>query len=270
MIIDFHTHIFPDKIAQRTIEVLEANILKVQGKAGYAVIGATLNDLKNSMHKNLISYSVVLPIATTPKQTPTINKFAVEINGKDGIFSFGSLHPMQEDYEYVLEGIKEAGLLGIKLHPEYQQTYIDSKESIRILKKCEELGLYTVLHAGNDIGIEPPVHCEPKRLRNVLEYVSGEKIIAAHLGGWKAWDEVERYLVDTPIIFDTAYIKDFIDKEQLIRIIRNHGSEKILFATDSPWEDQRLSSEYILGLDIEDIDKENILYKNAAKLLNLS
>ena len=54
MVIDFHTHAFPDKIADRTIEVLEANILKMQGKPKYAVIAGTLDALKKSMEKNNI------------------------------------------------------------------------------------------------------------------------------------------------------------------------------------------------------------------------
>ncbi len=270
MIIDFHTHIFPDKIAKRTIEILEGNVLKIQGTPGHAVIGATLSDLKDSMKRNHIDYSVVLPIATTPRQTPSINRFAAEINGKDGIFSFGSLHPLQEDWEEVLEQIKAAGMAGIKLHPEYQQFYVDSPECIRILKKCEELGLYTVFHAGNDIGIAPPVHCSPDRLAHVLEFVKGDKIIAAHLGGWKDWDRVEQYLVGTPIFLDTAFTVFFIEKEQLLRIIRNHGSEKILFATDSPWEDQGKSAAAISALSLSPSDLENILYKNAQKILKLS
>ena len=67
MVIDFHTHIFPDKIAERTIQVLEGNILKVRKKPGHAVIGAKLDDLKASMKKNSIDVSVVLPIATSPR-----------------------------------------------------------------------------------------------------------------------------------------------------------------------------------------------------------
>lgn len=269
MIIDFHTHIFPDKIAERTIEVLEQNIINIQGKKYGAVIPATLDALKKSMSENGVTYSVVLPIATAPKQTPTINCFASEINGKDGIFSFGSLHPSQEDYEEILEGIKESGLLGIKLHPEYQQFYVDSPESIRILRKCEELGLYTVFHTGNDVGVEPPVHCSPERLARVLDYVKGDKIIAAHLGGWCDWEESEKHLAGTPIIFDTAFISPYIDRDLLYRIIEKHGSEKILFATDSPWQSQGEAIEYFKQLGLEQNILDNILYKNAQKILNL-
>ena len=110
----------------------------------------------------------------------------------------------------------------------------------------------------------------PDRLAHVLEFVKGDKIIAAHLGGWKDWDRVEQYLVGTPIFLDTAFTVFFIEKEQLLRIIRNHGSEKILFATDSPWEDQGKSAAAISALPLNPSDLENILYKNAQKILKLS
>lgn len=268
MIIDFHTHIFPDKIAERTVAILENNITS-RGKEGKAVIKATLDALLESMDENGIDYSVVMPIATTLTQSTSINNFAENVNNTDRLFSFGSLHPMQEDWESVLYDIKEKGLLGIKLHPEYQGFYIDSKESIQILKKCEELDLLTMLHAGRDIGIDPPVHCMPERLSHVLDYVKGDKIIAAHLGGWCVWDDVEKYLVGTPVYLDTAYTVDFITSEQLLRIIRNHGGDKILYATDSPWEAQGHAAGIINSLGLTETEREDIFYKNAKKLLKI-
>lgn len=266
MIIDFHTHIFPDKIADRVIATLENGITNDRFE-GKAVIRGTLDALRQSMKDNGIDYSVVMPIATTVTQSESINKFAKIVNETEGLFSFGSLHPMQEDWEDVLYDIKEKGLKGIKLHPEYQQFYIDSPESLRLLRKCEELDLAVVLHAGKDHGVPPPVHCMPERLRHALEYVKGDKIIAAHMGGWDVWDEVEKHLVGTNICFDTAFVIDFIDREQFLRIIKNHGSKKILYGTDSPWEKQSRAAGYIKNLPLTDEEKDDILYKNAMKLL---
>ena len=268
MLTDFHTHIFPDKIAEKTIKLLESNI-REEYRPHKAELRGTLDALKQSMHENNVDISLVLPIATNVKQSTTINNFAASINGIDGIYSLGSLHPMQSDWESVLYDIKEKGLKGIKLHPEYQQFYIDSKESIQILKKSEELDLITVLHSGKDIGIDPPVHCTPERLSHVLDYVKGDKIVAAHLGGWKLWDDVEKYLVGTPIYFDTAFTLNFITDEQLLRIIKNHGSEKILHATDSPWEKQGRMAKHLSALPLSEEDCNNIFYKNAKKLLKI-
>ena len=267
MIIDFHTHIFPDKIAERVIATLEAGIHNRFREDVRAVIGATLDDLKTSMAENNIDYSVVMPIATTVTQYESINNFAQLVNETDSIFSFGSLHPMQENWESVLYDIKTKGLKGIKLHPEYQQFYIDCPEALRILRKCEELDLTVVLHAGKDHGVDPPVHCTPERLRHALNYVSGEKIVAAHLGGWDLWNDVEKYLVGTNVMFDTAFTVDFIDKAQLVRIIRSHGSGKIVYGTDSPWEKQSHAAEVLRELPLTKDELDNIFYKNAQKLL---
>ena len=269
MIIDFHTHIFPDKIAAHAVRVLEENLEKIQGTPHHAAIPATIDGLRGSMRSNHIDMSVVLPIATSVSQSTSINRFAESINGTDGIISFGSLHPMQEDWEETLYDIKEKGLPGIKLHPEYQHFYIDSPQAVRILKKCEELGLLVTLHTGNDAGAPPPYHCMPDRLRRVLDIVSGENIIAAHLGGWAAWDDVEKYLVGTPIYFDTAYTIADIPREQLLRIFENHGYDKILFATDSPWEAQGDTVKYLSGLGIGEENLNKIFSENAKKLLKL-
>ena len=269
MVIDFHTHVFPDKIAEKAMANLEQNIIDIQGKSYPPCGKGTLDSIVEIMRRDGVDISVVLPIAATVTQSASINRFAREINGRDGIISFGSLHPNQEDWEEVLEEIKESGLKGIKLHPEYQKTYVNSPEVIRILKKAEELGLYTVFHSGRDIGMPEPVHCKPEYLREALGHVSGERIIAAHLGGWRSWDEVEKYLVGTPIMFDTCYVKGFISPEQFKRIVRNHGSEKILFGSDMPWQAPSESIEFLNSIDLSQDELDNIYYKNAARILNL-
>lgn len=269
MTIDFHTHIFPDKIAQRTLTILEDNTERVEGVRACAALDGTLGGLKGSMRENNIDVSVVMPIATTVTQSNTINNFAASINAKDNIYSFGSVHPFQENCDEELERIKSLGLRGIKLHPEYQGVYADSPECIAVIKKCMELGLLVLFHAGRDIGIEPPVHCEPKRLRRVLDMTGADNIIAAHMGGWRMWDEVEEYLVGQNLYFDTSYSLHEMTAEQAERIIKKHGADKILYGTDSPWEKQSLCRERINALDINDEEKEMILYKNGARLLEL-
>ena len=269
MIIDFHTHIFPDKIAQKAVGVLEENVYNNLGIEKKAHTKATLSSLSDSMREYDIDISVVMPIATSTKQAASINSFASEVNKCDNFFSFGSVHPMQEDALEVLENIKKAGLLGIKLHPDYQGFFIDSEESLRVLKKCEELGLYVMLHAGEDIGIKPPVHCPPKRLKNALKYVSGENIIAAHMGGYNMWQDVIDFLCGSPIYIDTSYSIGEMSDETAIKIITKHGFDKILFATDSPWQNQGYVAKRVKGLNLGKDVENAIFYENGAKILGL-
>ncbi|MBS7299179.1 MAG: amidohydrolase family protein [Eubacteriales bacterium] len=269
MVIDFHTHAFPDRIYEKTIKILEDNIVNFSGHAFKAVGSGNIDGLKVDMKKNGIDASVVLPIATAPKQTENINNFAALINGKDNIYSFGSLHPENDDIDGILEHIKELGLKGIKLHPEYQSFYIDSKESLKILKKCEDLGLYAVFHTGKDHGCPPPVHCPPKRLRNVLDYVSGKYIIAAHMGGWDMWEDAEKYIIGTPIMIDTCFSFHLLNSEDAKRMIKSHGADKVLFGTDWPWFSPQKTYERLCSLSLGKDETEMIASGNARRILGI-
>lgn len=270
MVIDTHVHAFPDKIYERTIKILEDNIRTHGGYDVRATGSGNVNGLEKSMAADAIDFSLVLPIATAPHQTDTINNFAAAINGKGGIYSFGSLHPECDDIDGILERIAELGLKGIKLHPEYQRFYIDSPQSLHILKKCDQLGLYTILHTGNDHGCPPPVHCTPERLSHVLDYVSGSKIVAAHMGGWKMWDESERYIIGTSIMIDTCYSLHLMDKAQAKRMIRSHGADKVLLGSDWPWYSQGQSVELVKSLGLDDDELAKILGLNAAHILGIN
>ena len=271
MVIDFHTHIFPDKIAERTIQILKNNIVTVNGgDEPPAYTDATVAGLEASMEKNKIDLSVVMPIATTVTQSGSINRFAAEVNGRGKLYSFGSVHPMQENVEQELERIKGLGLLGIKLHPEYQGFYVDSPEGMRVLRCASELGLLVLYHAGRDIGMKPPVHCMPDRLYRAWEAVPGARIIAAHMGGWMVWGEVERYLMDTDIYFDTSFSIPFMREGQFERMVQRHGADKILFGTDSPWDDQGASVQQVMRLELSQEALDKIMYQNDQGLLEIS
>ncbi|MBQ3151070.1 MAG: amidohydrolase family protein [Clostridia bacterium] len=267
MIIDLHTHIFPDKVASGALEVLLKSMEIHEGKTYPPQTDGTLNGLLGSMTESGIDISITMPIATKPSQTDSINRFVMAIDDKR-IVSFGAVHPLSENAFDVLEKLKQSGIKGVKIHPEFQDFYIDSKESIEFLKKAEELSLYVMVHAGADVGFAPPVKCTPERIGNVLKCIKGDRLIAAHLGGFRMWDDVERYLVGTPVLLDTAFISRFISKEQVERIIKNHGSEKILFGSDSPWESPVMTKEFIDSLSVSDEEKENIFCKNALRILS--
>ena len=269
MIIDFHTHTFPDKLAGRAIGALENNILKATGETWRATHSGTADGLRTLMRQDGIDISVVLPIATTVTQAPSINRFAAELNQKAGLISFGSVHPMQPDWEETLVGIRDAGLAGIKLHPEYQGVYIDALESIRVLKKCRDLDLIVVIHAGRDIGMPPPVHGTPEKIHHAIEQVPGVKLVAAHMGGWQMWDAVEEYLVGEDLYFDTSFSITQLSPQQANRMIKKHGADKILFGTDSPWESAGDTLRALERLGLSKEEQEKIRYQNAVKLLNL-
>ena len=74
MIIDFHTHIFPEKIASSAIAELE------QKSGLVAATKGNVEDLLNSMDNAGVHLSVIVPVVTSPKQFETVNSFAQGIN----------------------------------------------------------------------------------------------------------------------------------------------------------------------------------------------
>lgn len=260
--VDFHTHMFPDQIAPKTLEFLSG----VSHVTPYT--SATSGGLIESTVVSGLDYAVVLPVVTKPSQFRAINEFASHFTeGK--LISFGGIHPDSEDYKGQLRQIQSYGLKGVKLHPDYQNTYFNDIKYKRIVEYASELGLVVSVHAGVDIGYPNPVHCTPAMALEVMEEVKPEKLVLAHMGGFGLWDEVEKLLVGKPVYFDTAYVFGHIDDEQFIRIVRAHGADKILFATDSPWALQGEYINYMEHLELTEDEKRQILSENANCLLGI-
>jgi predicted TIM-barrel fold metal-dependent hydrolase len=124
-----------------------------------------------------------------------------------------------------------------------------------------------LFHAGVDIGLPPPVHCPPERLSRVLDAVPGLTIIAGHMGGYQCWDDVHKYLAGRDLYFDTSYSLVDMGPENMTALMRAHGTDKILFGTDSPWTDQGPEIAGIRALPLEQSEINAILGENAAQLL---
>ena len=276
MVTDFHTHVYPDKLAERTIEKLKGNAKVVK-----TFSDGTVRGLLHSMEKGGIERSVILPVATRKDQFYTINRFALEINKTyPQLISFGAIHPDDDDPEEKLRYLKDMGFFGIKIHPDYTNTFIDDERYIRIIRECARLGLLVVSHAGVDPAFEV-VHCTPQRARYVLDRVFEETgvkepfMIFAHLGGMFAHKDVMKYLAGTNCYIDISCsfneIMEFCETsdEDVAEVIRIHGADRMLFATDSPWNDQNETLEHFRAMsEVSDEEKELILSQNADRLLS--
>lgn len=259
--IDFHTHIFPEQLAEKTIPYL-AEICKMK-----PFTNGKRNELLASMLEAGIECSVVLPVMTAPKQFDSVHRFAMQfLEGQ--LISFGGMHPECDDYKEKLRWIKNQGFKGIKFHPDYQETYFNDIRYKRIISYASELDLIVMTHAGLDPFSPNDIHCTPQMVAEVIDEVAPTKLVLAHMGGNELHDDVERYLVGRDVYFDTAYVLDKMNQEQFIRTIRNHGSDKVLFASDSPWTGQKEYVQLFQKLALTQEEKEKIGTENAMKLLN--
>ena len=161
MIIDMHTHIFPDSMAAKVIDKLSRTSRTKNFTDG------TINGLKNSMKIFNVDCSVILPVATNFHQVEKINSSSKFSNHE--LIYFGAIHPDYENFSEELLRIKNLGCKGIKIHPIYQDTDVDDIKYLRIFERAAELDLIVVTHAGLDIGFPGIMRCSPKMLRNVIK-----------------------------------------------------------------------------------------------------
>ncbi len=267
MVIDFHVHVFPEKMALKTLMGMQENVKEISGFVQPICFNGTVSDLKRRMAVSGVDLSVIMPIATKPSQFNTINAYAEEITDGKTIISFGTLHPMAENAIEQVDELARRGFKGIKLHPEYQNIYVDDPAFIRTVKRATEQGMYVTIHAGADMGMRPPVHAPWDRIKTLLSHVDEERVILAHMGAYNMWDEVETELADTKAYFDTAVVSSFIDIEQYRRIIDKHGAERILFGSDGPWEDPKDTMDFLKKSGVSGEELELIAHKNAEKIL---
>ena len=269
MIIDFHTHIFPDKIAAATVKSLGE-------RGGYPPNSdGTAAGLLERIEEAGVDIAVNLPVLTKPTQFDTVAEFARKINEKRDtppyILSFAGIHPLDPDYEEHLAYLKSIGIKGIKLHPDYQATPIDDERYAKILICARELDLITVTHTGVDSAFPTPYNCTPDRILRLLDRIGGyDRLVLAHLGSNGMYEESLESLSGCGAYFDTAFVLPEVDAALFERFLTKHGEDKLLFATDSPWRNIKHELDKIRSFGLGKATEAKILGGNAMKLLGLT
>ena len=264
MVIDFHTHAFPDAIAQRAI----AGLVEGCGRIYTPCTNGTASDLKAKMKEFGVDISVVQPVVTKPSQTKTVNEWARKITD-EGLISFGGIHPDTDDYKRDIDLISSLGLPGIKLHPEYQNFTVDDPRMLKIYDYALSKELMLLFHAGYDPAFKPPYHSSPVQFRNIMKSLRGGTVIAAHLGSAKMWDSVAENLAGTGIYIDTSMGFEYYSKKQFLNILDALGADKLLFGSDGPWSRADKEIAALRALDIPDSVKDAILFENAKRILKI-
>ena len=262
MIIDSHTHAWPEKVAQKARENLEATF-KVK-----LVAEPTVNTLLKFMRKNKIDISIVCGVAVRAGLVPAINDWLFSVRSKK-IKVFCAMHPEYPLWEEELKRIKKNGD-GIKFQPEFQDFYVDDEKVYPIYAQAEKLNIPILFHCGEELSGTMLVRSSPPRISKVKKAFPNLKIIAAHFGGFKFWDEVKKYLLGKDIYLDTSFFFDYLPKEEIVSLLSHHRKDRLLFGTDFPLIDQKKDIDFLKGLKLGKDLEEKIFYHNASEILKLN
>lgn len=264
--IDMHTHAFPDDVAPRALQ-------KLSTLADWQPIGdGTLAGLLDAMDHADLDVAVLAPIATKPGQAKGILKWGKRVakTSHGRVIPLASLHPDDKDPVGWVDRLADKGILGIKLHPFYQDFVVDEPRLWPIYAACQEHGLLVELHCGSDLGFadDPkPDRAAPARVATVLDQFSSLKLLCTHMGGWNMWDDVGEHLLGRDVYLETSFCRTFLDARDFTRLVLDHGPDKICMGSDWPWNDPAVEIEFLRSLGLDQQTESQLLFRTAAGLL---
>jgi predicted TIM-barrel fold metal-dependent hydrolase len=261
-IIDGHNHIWPEKVVYKAKECLES-FIKTK-----LVALPTADNLLKVMDDVGISKSVISCVASYPHQVISINNWLFSIK-QERFIPFASIHPFLDNFKEELKRIQD-NAFGVKVHPEFQNFYVDDEKAFPLYEELQKLNLTVLLHCGAEISSQgQEVRSSPERVLTVIEKFPGLKIIGAHMGGFLMWEEVLEKLVGKNIYFDTSDSIRVMKKELLENFFVKHGFDKIIYGSDFPIEDPKKEIAFIKTLNISEESKQKILSLNIKRLLSM-
>jgi predicted TIM-barrel fold metal-dependent hydrolase len=259
-IIDIHTHIYPDKIAQKATDSVR-NFYQVEGSS----MNGTVEQLLQQGEKAGISRYVVLPVSNTPNRVRAINSFILEQTQQHGCFiGFGTVHAAMENISEETDWILSNGLRGIKMHPDSQRFPIDD---LRLFPVYDAIAgkIPLLLHMGD----ARYNYSHPVRLRRILGLFPNLQVIAAHLGGYSMYQTARELLYDTDCVFDISSSLMFMEQQEAERYIQAYGAERLAFGSDYPLWDPVTEVKRFRQLHLTDSEFEQIAHKTAERVLEL-
>lgn len=270
-IIDFHTHLFPDKLFKAIWAYFD--------KYGWAIQHKVLADeLIQRLTSIGVSKMVLLNYVHKPGMSQELNQWTRAFADRHpNVIPFGAIHPQDDDRERILtQCFEEYGFYGLKLHALVLKLAVDAPVFFPIYEKMEENGKILMLHAGNGPGSAGSSTANldiagAKRVKKVLKRYPNLKLVIPHLGTDEVdafFDLMEEYgnlWMDT-----TMMLADYFPERPLLRRIEIL-SDRILYGSDAP------NIPYPLETEIGNIKQrfskdiqEKIFFKNALKLLDYS
>jgi uncharacterized protein len=261
-IIDFHTHAFPDNIALRAMKALQ------EGCSVQAHLDGTLAALLKSMDSCGIEKSVVCNIATKPSQFDSIMAWSKQIRS-ERIIPIPSVHPDDPQCVEHIKAARAEGFAGIKMHPFYQDFFIDEERVFKIYEQLCREDMFIVMHTGFDIAFEYIRRADPAKIAAVVEKFPGLKFVSTHFGAWDDWQEVTKRLIGRKVYLEISLSMEFMEIAAIKTMILAHPADHIIFGTDSPWGNQCWAVEQIRKMGLGEEREEKLLYQNGLKLLGL-
>jgi uncharacterized protein len=262
MIVDSHCHVWPDAIAAKVLAGRPANLDPVHD--------GTINGLRRTMDSAGVSRSICMGVATVARNVEQTNRFIGSLD-RNRFIPFGTVHP-ELPLEQNLASLRDNGIVGVKLHPLFQDLSLADPRVIEILHALADARYVVITHVGAGADERANDRGAPAHLRAAIDTVKNLTVIACHFGGYHRLDEAEELIVGSRAILETSWPPRMaeLDPERIRKIIARHGADRVVYGSDWPMADPATEIASVRALDLEKTDEDSILGGNLSKLLELA
>lgn len=256
-ITDVHTHIFPPKIAEKAVKSI-GDFYEIPMTSENGTSEALL---KSGEEIGVCKY-LVFSTATKKEQVESINRFIISECEKHSEFmGLGTMFTEYENFENEIKFLKENGIKGIKLHPDFQKFAFDDKRLYPVFECLSANKMFVLTHSGD----KRYSFSNPDKITRVAKDFPKMNVIAAHFGGWSEWDTVAEMPKLENVFYDTSSTLAMTDKETVMKIFSKFDRSHFFFGTDFPMWGHKEELERFLSLNLGEKTNEDILYNNFEK-----
>jgi predicted TIM-barrel fold metal-dependent hydrolase len=219
-------------------------------------------EFRRSLPERLRAYNewILMMARQSPHLTPLIAADPTVLGGTSGA-----------DH---LRRAAESGAKGIKVHPVMQRFLPHDPRMTETYALCEDLGLTVLSHSGTTRS--DPQYADPFAFAPVMEGHPRLHLLLAHLGG-SSWHQIREFAAAFPSVsFDLCEIIAWTGApgaptaDELGRLIRDIGADRVLFGTDFPWYELDRTVDQLMELPhLSDEERRGILGENAIARLGL-
>lgn len=261
MIIDAHTHVWPDALAEKA---LTAN--RLPGLT--AVSDGKASTLATEMAARGIGHSMALGVAGAAKHVDRTNEFVASLD-RTTFTPFGTVH-VDSSVEENLASLRRHGISGVKVHPLFQGFGLMHERLWEIFEAFgDEIGV--IVHVGAGGSGEVNSLSTPSMVRKIVETFPRLRLVVCHFGGYHMLAEAEEELRGLDVVLETSWPPSLakVDPTTVRRIISRHGPERVVFGSDWPMTDPAEEIAAIRALGLGDDAEAAILGANLARVMRL-
>lgn len=262
MILDCHLHVWPDHIA---------DAMQAQRPSGMPLLfNGKLSGLLETMDDAGLDRGFALGVGIKASVVARTNEFIGTVP-RDRLIPFGTVHP-DLSVEENLRHLTDNGIVGVKLHPLFQDLSLADPRVEEILVGLSEAGMPVITHVGSGGDEAANERGAPHHLARLAEAIPDLTLIACHFGGYHCLDEAEQHIVGSPVLLETSWPPTVgeLDRQRIVDVIRRHGADRVVYGSDWPMADPAAEIAAVRDLGLTPEETDGILGNSIARVLGLS